>query len=59
MNLGMSAALIGSGMAFEYSLFYKAMMSNTSVGGFDRVLEMKLLLSSHLFSLFAGYLCAG
>lgn len=42
-NLGMSAALIGSGMAFEYPLFYDAMMSNTSVGGFDRVLEMKLL----------------
>ncbi len=43
VNLGMSAALIGSGMAFQYSLFYDAMMSNTSVGGFDRVLEMKLL----------------
>lgn len=43
VNLGMSAALIGSGMAFEYSLFYEAMMSNNSVGGFDRVLEMKLL----------------
>lgn len=42
-NLGMSAALIGSGMAFEYPLFYDAMMSNTSVGGFDRILEMKLL----------------
>ena len=37
-NLGMSAALIGSGMAFDYPLFYDAMMSNTSVGGFDRVL---------------------
>lgn len=43
VNLGMSAALIGSGMAFEYPLFYDAMMDNTSVGGFDRVLEMKLL----------------
>lgn len=43
VNLGMSAALIGSGMAFEYGLFCKAMMSNASVGGFDRVLEMKLL----------------
>lgn len=43
VNLGLSSALIGSGMAFEYKLFYKAMMSNTSVGGFDRVLEMKLL----------------
>lgn len=42
-NLGMSAALIGSGMAFLYPLFREAMMSNTSVGGFDRVLEMKLL----------------
>lgn len=43
VNLGFSSALIGSGMAFEYGLFYDAMMSNTSVGGFDRVLEMKLL----------------
>lgn len=49
VNLGMSAALIGSGMAFEYSLFYKAMMSNTSVGGFDRVLEMKLLITVFSF----------
>lgn len=49
VNLGMSAALIGSGMAFEYSLFYKAMMSNTSVGGFDRVLEMKLLYHGIFF----------
>lgn len=49
INLGMSAALIGSGMAFKYSLFYKAMMSNTSVGGFDRVLEMKLLYHGIFF----------
>lgn len=49
VNLGMSAALIGSGMAFEYSLFYQAMMSNTSVGGFDRVLEMKLLYQRIFF----------
>lgn len=49
VNLGVSAALIGSGMAFEYSLFYKAMMSNTSVGGFDRVLEMKLLFHRVFF----------
>lgn len=48
-NLGMSAALIGSGMAFEYPLFYDAMMSNTSVGGFDRVLEMKLLYKGIYF----------
>lgn len=49
VNLGMSAALIGSGMAFQYSLFYEAMMSNTSVGGFDRVLEMKLLYNCVFF----------
>lgn len=49
VNLGVSAALIGSGMAFEYALFYKAMMSNTSVGGFDRVLEMKLLYQRIFF----------
>ncbi len=49
VNLGRSAALIGSGMAFEYALFYEAMMSNTSVGGFDRVLEMKLLYQRIFF----------
>lgn len=49
VNLGMSTALIGSGMAFEFSIFYDAMMSNTSVGGFDRVLEMKLLYNGHFF----------
>lgn len=49
VNLGMSAALIGSGMAFQYSLFYSAMMFNNSVGGFDRVLEMKLLYKRVFF----------
>lgn len=48
-NLHASAALIGSGMAFEYPLFYRAMMTNTSVGGFDRVLEMKLLYEGVFF----------
>lgn len=49
VNLGMSAALIGSGMAFDYTLFYKAMMSNMSVGGFDRILEMELLFHRVFF----------
>lgn len=48
-NLHASSALIGSGMAFEYPLFYRAMMTNTSVGGFDRVLEMKLLYEGVFF----------
>ncbi|MBR4048350.1 MAG: glycosyltransferase family 2 protein [Bacteroides sp.] len=49
VNLGMPTALIGSGMAFEFNLFYDAMMTNTSVGGFDRVLEMKLLYQGYFF----------
>ena len=41
--LGLSAALIGSGMAFNYTLF-KGMMKNVNaVGGFDKELELKLL----------------
>lgn len=42
-NLGMSAALIGSGMAFRYNLFKDAILSAESVGGFDRELELRLL----------------
>lgn len=42
-NLGLSAALIGSGMAFDYQLFKKTMLSIDAVGGFDRALELSLL----------------
>ena len=42
VNLGRSAALIGSGMAFDYDLFYEIMSKNTSLGGFDRYLELHL-----------------
>lgn len=49
VKCGLSAALIGSGMAFEYSLLFNAMMTNHSVGGFDRVLEMKLLIDGIYF----------
>ena len=54
VNLGMSAALIGSGMAFRYSIFYSAMMGNQSLGGFDRVLEMKLLYNRVFFHYLSG-----
>lgn len=43
VNLGMSSALIGSGMAFRFNLFKKAMLRIQSVGGFDRELELRLL----------------
>lgn len=42
-NVGLSAALIGSGMAFDYTLFKKIMLSIDAVGGFDRALELSLI----------------
>ncbi len=41
--VGLSAALIGSGMAFEYSLLKKLMPEVQAVGGFDKEIEMRLL----------------
>lgn len=41
--LGLSSAIIGSGMAFQYS-FFKEMMANVfAVGGFDKEIELKML----------------
>jgi cellulose synthase/poly-beta-1,6-N-acetylglucosamine synthase-like glycosyltransferase len=45
--LGFSSSLIGSGMAFDYSLLKKTMGSMDSIGGFDRELELKLLRQGH------------
>lgn len=42
-SLGLSSALIGSGMAFEYSFFKETMANVEAVGGFDKELELKLL----------------
>ncbi|MEO0858038.1 MAG: glycosyltransferase family 2 protein [Bacteroidota bacterium] len=42
-NLGLSAALIGSGMAFDYELFDRCMNRAKAVGGFDKELELMLL----------------
>ena len=41
--LGLSSALIGSGMAFDYSLFKKRMSEINAVGGFDKELELTFL----------------
>lgn len=46
-RLGLSAALIGSGMAFEFQLFKEIMQSIHAVGGFDKELELKLLKARH------------
>ncbi|WP_247232484.1 glycosyltransferase family 2 protein [Telluribacter sp. SYSU D00476] len=41
--LGLSSALIGSGMAFDFSLFKGLMSEIQAIGGFDKELEMRLL----------------
>jgi cellulose synthase/poly-beta-1,6-N-acetylglucosamine synthase-like glycosyltransferase len=41
--LGMSASLSGSGMGFKYDTYKRILAGMTSIGGFDRELELKLL----------------
>ncbi len=41
--LGLSSALIGSGMAFDYQQFKKRMTEIHAIGGFDKELELTLL----------------
>ena len=48
-KLGLSAALIGSGMAFRYKLFRHTMADIKAVGGFDRELELTLLYQGKHF----------
>lgn len=42
-NVGLSSALIGSGMAFDYELFKRFMSEITAIGGFDKALELAFL----------------
>jgi cellulose synthase/poly-beta-1,6-N-acetylglucosamine synthase-like glycosyltransferase len=42
-NMGLSSALIGSGMAFDYAFFKKTMAGVKAVGGFDKELELIVL----------------
>lgn len=41
--LGLSSAIIGSGMAFQYSFFKNLMANVFAVGGFDKEIELKML----------------
>lgn len=41
--LGLSSAIIGSGMAFKYPYFKNLMAGVTAVGGFDKEIELKML----------------
>jgi len=40
--LGLSSAIIGSGMAFEYSFFKKMMKDVHAIGGFDKEIDLKM-----------------
>lgn len=50
--LGLSSALIGSGMAFDYKFFKNTMADIKAIGGFDKELELKLLRDRQII----GYL---
>ncbi len=41
--LGLSSAIIGSGMAFRYPYFKDLMATVTAIGGFDKEIELKML----------------
>lgn len=41
--LGLSSAIIGSGMAFRYQYFKTLMSTVTAIGGFDKEIELKML----------------
>jgi len=45
--LGLSSAIIGSGMAFRYNYFKSLMATVTAVGGFDKEIELKMLKEGH------------
>jgi len=45
--LGLSSAIIGSGMAFDYKYFKQLMSTVTAVGGFDKEIELKMLKAGH------------
>lgn len=47
-RLGLSAAIIGSGVAFDYKYFRDLIPQITAVGGFDKEIELKMLRDGHV-----------
>jgi cellulose synthase/poly-beta-1,6-N-acetylglucosamine synthase-like glycosyltransferase len=45
--LGLSSAIIGSGMAFDYQYFKSMMSTVKAIGGFDKEIELKMLKAGH------------
>jgi cellulose synthase/poly-beta-1,6-N-acetylglucosamine synthase-like glycosyltransferase len=41
--VGLSSAIIGSGMAFDYQFFKNMMLDVKAIGGFDKEIELKML----------------
>lgn len=52
--LGLSSALIGSGMAFQYAELKGVMQQIDVVGGFDRALQLKLIEKGHHITYLEG-----
>lgn len=46
--LGLSSAIIGSGMAFRYDFFKKMMSGVTAIGGFDKEIELHMLRNRYV-----------
>ena len=44
---GLSSAIIGSGMAFQYDYFKQLMSTVKAVGGFDKEIELRMLKAGH------------
>ncbi len=45
--IGLSSAIIGSGMAFDYQYFKNLMSTVKAIGGFDKEIELKMLREGH------------
>jgi len=45
--MGLSSAIIGSGMAFDYQYFKNLMSTVKAIGGFDKEIELKMLREGH------------
>jgi len=47
LALGLSSAIIGSGMAFDYHYFKDLMLNVKAIGGFDKEIELKILKAGY------------
>jgi cellulose synthase/poly-beta-1,6-N-acetylglucosamine synthase-like glycosyltransferase len=45
--LGLSSSVIGSGMAFEFSKIREVLSKISAVGGFDKILQLKMVEEGH------------